>query len=133
MPARSSKAGGEANRVPIHIEGAQPPALTCSTQSCLEPAPRDAHVEDAPKRHQSFAAKVSLALTYGVLYSPCMRDPATPQLSLWAESPPPTPAVHATESPYWHGSLASRAHSHDAQKQVGQFMTPAPIARFMAA
>ena len=62
-----------------------------------------------------------------------MRDPATPQLSLWAESPPPTPAVHATESPYWHGSLASRAHSHDAQKQVGQFMTPAPIARFMAA
>ena len=61
-----------------------------------------------------------------------MRTPATPQLSLWADAPLPAPAGHPTESAYWRGSLASRARSRDEQKRLGQFMTPAPIARCMA-
>lgn len=62
-----------------------------------------------------------------------MRQPATPQMSLWADATALAPAGHPTESAYWRGSLASRARSRDEQKQLGQFMTPAPIARFMAA
>lgn len=84
------------------------------------------------KTRQS-ATKVSLALAYGVLYSTDMRDAATPQLSLWADATPPTLAGHPTESTYWRGSLARRARSCNAQIQLGQFMTPAPNARFMAA
>ena len=61
-----------------------------------------------------------------------MRAPATSQPSLWADTPPAALAAHPTESAYWRGSLASRARSRDEQKQLGQFMTPAPIARFMA-
>ena len=61
-----------------------------------------------------------------------MCQPATPQLSLWADATPLAPAGHPTESAYWRGSLASRARSRDEQNQLGQFMTPAPIARFMA-
>ena len=61
-----------------------------------------------------------------------MCQPATPQLSLWADATALAPAGHPTESAYWRGSLASRARSRDEQKQLGQFMTPAPIARFMA-
>lgn len=55
-----------------------------------------------------------------------------PQLSLWADTPASSTSGHPTESAYWRGSLASRARSRDEQKRLGQFMTPAPIARFMA-
>ena len=61
-----------------------------------------------------------------------MRTVPEPQLSLWADAVPAVPAAHPTESAYWRGSLASRARSRDEQKRLGQFMTPAPIARFIA-
>lgn len=82
---------------------------------------------------QGVVAKVSLALTYGVLYSPTMRPASESQLSLWADAPSAAPVGYPTESAYWRGSLASRARSRDEQKRLGQFMTPAPIARFIAA
>lgn len=54
------------------------------------------------------------------------------QLKLWVDSSPDVAAAHPTESAYWRGSLASRSRPREEQKRLGQFMTPAPIARFIA-
>lgn len=63
-----------------------------------------------------------------------MQHADMPQLSLWApDLPPKGLAGQPTESAFWRGSLASRARSRDEQKKLGQFMTPVPIARYMAA
>ncbi len=59
-----------------------------------------------------------------------MNQVAAPQLSFWEEGS--VLGGHPTESAYWRGSLASRAQSRQEQKRLGQFMTPAPIARFIA-
>ena len=53
-------------------------------------------------------------------------------MNLWADEMPAAAVAHPTESAYWRGSLASRARPRDEQKRLGQFMTPAPIARFIA-
>ena len=76
------------------------------------------------------ATEVFLARGYGVLYSIRMRRAPEPQLNLWPVLS--APAGHPTESAYWRGSVASRTRSRAEQKQLGQFITPAPIARFMA-
>jgi adenine-specific DNA-methyltransferase len=62
-----------------------------------------------------------------------MHRATQPQLSLWDESLAVQPAARPTESAFWRGSLASRSRSREEQKQLGQFITPAPIARMMAA
>ena len=61
-----------------------------------------------------------------------MRPVPQPQLSLWADAADAAHAAHPTESAYWRGSLASRSRPRDEQKRLGQFITPAPIARFIA-
>ena len=73
-----------------------------------------------------------LAVRYGVLYSTGMRAVAEPQLCLWPEPQPNAPATRPTEAAYWRGSLASRSRSREEQKKLGQFITPAAIARLMA-
>ncbi len=62
-----------------------------------------------------------------------MHRTTQPQLPLWDESLAVQPAARPTESAFWRGSLASRSQSRQEQKQLGQFITPAPIARMMAA
>ena len=59
-----------------------------------------------------------------------MRAASESQSDLWLDAP--LAAGHPTESAYWRGSLASRSRSREEQKSLGQFITPAPIARFMA-
>lgn len=61
-----------------------------------------------------------------------MRDTPEPQLHLWSESPATQTGAYPTESAYWRGSRASRSRTREEQKRLGQFMTPAAIARFMA-
>lgn len=61
-----------------------------------------------------------------------MRAAAEPQLRLWPEPSPAEPATRPTEAAYWRGSLASRSRSREEQKKLGQFITPAAIARLMA-
>lgn len=70
--------------------------------------------------------------TYDVLYSPHVIDDRCGQQALWL-SPDSSPVgAHPTEAAYWRGSQASRDQSREAQRRLGQFMTPAPIARFIA-
>lgn len=53
-------------------------------------------------------------------------------MRLWEDVSLPQPAERPTESAYWRGSLASRSRERVDQKRLGQFITPAPIARLMA-
>jgi adenine-specific DNA-methyltransferase len=54
------------------------------------------------------------------------------QALLWDE-PVAAPAhSRPTEAAYWRGSIASRSRLRDEQRRLGQFMTPPPIARFIA-
>jgi adenine-specific DNA-methyltransferase len=55
------------------------------------------------------------------------------QATLWDESTSSDPAhSRPTEAAYWRGSIASRSQSRDDQRQLGQYMTPPPIARLIA-
>jgi adenine-specific DNA-methyltransferase len=61
-----------------------------------------------------------------------MHPVADAQIDLWPATAPAELAGRPTELAYWHGSLLSRSRSRDEQRSLGQFMTPAPIARLMA-
>lgn len=55
------------------------------------------------------------------------------QAHLWDESTSGEPVFsRPTESAYWRGSIASRSLSRQEQRQLGQYMTPPPIARLIA-
>lgn len=56
------------------------------------------------------------------------------QAPLWDAAAAPDQPTHSrpTEAAYWRGSVASRNRSRDEQRQLGQFMTPPAIARFIA-
>ena len=55
------------------------------------------------------------------------------QVALWDESNSGEPArSRPTEAAYWRGSIASRSQSREDQRQLGQYMTPPPIARLIA-
>lgn len=61
-----------------------------------------------------------------------MRSAPETQSLLWPDVPSPEPSGRPTESAYWRGSIASRSRAREDQKRLGQFITPAPIARLMA-
>lgn len=55
------------------------------------------------------------------------------QVPLWDEPIAEAPAQsRPTEAAYWRGSIASRSQAREAQRRLGQYMTPPPIARLMA-
>jgi adenine-specific DNA-methyltransferase len=69
---------------------------------------------------------------YDVLYSPQVIDDSSAQQTLWPSADSWPVGARPTEAAYWRGSQASRDQSREAQRGLGQFMTPAPIARFIA-
>lgn len=69
---------------------------------------------------------------YDVLYSPRVIDNRHDQLTLWPSADGSPVGARPTEAAYWRGSQTSRDQSRETQRRLGQYMTPAPIARFMA-